>query len=109
DNSGKNLFCSPHSIYVALAMTAEGARGETALEMGVALRLPAGLRREGDDGKLVPWDLAPVHEGLAALNKRLAASAAYELKVANALWLDKKCMLRKAYLDVITGQYRGGV
>ncbi len=36
DHSGKNLFFSPLSIEIALMMAAEGARGETALEIGKA-------------------------------------------------------------------------
>jgi len=40
ENEGKNLFFSPYSISSALAMTAEGARGETAEQMGSVLRFP---------------------------------------------------------------------
>ena len=40
----ENLFFSPYSMFIALAMTAEGARGETAAEMGKALRFPQAVR-----------------------------------------------------------------
>ncbi|MBM4063537.1 MAG: serpin family protein, partial [Planctomycetes bacterium] len=38
---GKNLFFSPYSVAVALTMTAEGARDETAAEMLQVLHLPS--------------------------------------------------------------------
>src|SRR5689334_3920030 len=38
NNKGGNLFFSPYSVSSALAMVAEGARGETAEEMGKVLR-----------------------------------------------------------------------
>ena len=55
-NSDQNLFFSPYSVSSALAMAAEGARGETALEMGQVLRFPAAARRIGDDAQLIPWN-----------------------------------------------------
>jgi serine protease inhibitor len=74
-NAGKNLFFSPYSVSSALAMVAEGARGETAEQMGKALRFPAAARRGGDDAKLLPWDLAQVHTGMAALNDHFRAGS----------------------------------
>src|SRR5437660_11541309 len=50
-NDTQNLFFSPYSISSALAMTLEGARGETAQEMGKVLRLPAPLHVAGGDAK----------------------------------------------------------
>src|SRR5262245_55131864 len=42
-----NLFFSPYSISVALSMTLEGARGETAREIRDALHLPAEVPANG--------------------------------------------------------------
>ncbi len=111
DSSGHNVFCSPYSLSSALAMCAEGARGETALEMGRALRFPKTLSRQGSrDASLLPWDLRPVHAGMAALNRRFTTpSRDYQLGVASALWVDGSCRARRSYLDVITTFYRGGV
>ena len=53
ENEGQNVFFSPYSVSGALAMTAEGARRETASEMGNVLRFPhrrqAGRRRREAD------------------------------------------------------------
>ncbi len=68
DNQEKNLFFSPYSISSALAMTLEGARGETAEEMGKVMRLPASLRG-GADAKTLPWKTGPYHLGFNALNR----------------------------------------
>ncbi|MFP6900439.1 MAG: serpin family protein [Opitutales bacterium] len=57
ENAGKNLFFSPFSVSNALAMTTEGARGETALQMRKVLHFGA--------------DMAAVHESLASLNEQL--------------------------------------
>ena len=53
-----NLFLSPWSIATALAMTAEGARAETAAEMRAVLHVPEG-------------SLADLHASSAALQKSL--------------------------------------
>jgi serine protease inhibitor len=66
----KPLFFSPYSISTALTIVAEGARGETVDQMGQVLRFPARLHRPGEQ----PWDLAPMHAGLAALNKQFEAA-----------------------------------
>ena len=70
ENDGKNLFFSPYSMSVALAMTAEGARDETALEMGKVLRFPEAARHLGDDAQLIPWNTAVIHAGMTALHDR---------------------------------------
>lgn len=71
-NPGKNLIYSPYSISNALAIVTEGARNETADEMGKALRYPKSLRRAGAADQ--PWDLEQIHAGIVALNKRLEAA-----------------------------------
>lgn len=73
-NAGKNLFFSPYSISNALAMTLEGARGETAAEMGKVMGLPDSLRSAGEDSKILPWITGPYHQGFADLNRRLTKS-----------------------------------
>jgi len=70
---GKNLFFSPYSMSSALAMTAEGARGATAEEMGKALHFPPAARRIGDDAQLLPWNTALIHTGMAELTRQFSS------------------------------------
>lgn len=70
-NRGKNLFFSPYSISSALAMTLEGARGETALEMGDVLRLPKSLRK---DTPAEPWLTGPYNAGFSEFNRQIAGT-----------------------------------
>jgi len=71
ENDGENLFFSPYSVSTALAMTAEGARGETALQMGQVLRFPDTCRNLKDNAQTFPWDMTPVHQGMAELARKL--------------------------------------
>jgi len=72
ENKGENLFFSPYSISSALAMTAEGARGETADQMGSVLRFPGAAKRIGQDAQMIPWETALIHTGMAELNRILS-------------------------------------
>ena len=96
ENAGKNLFFSPYSISSALAMTAEGARGKTAAEMGKVLRFPDAARRVGADAQLIPWQTSLIHTGMGELNDRLTGGKdKMALEGARA----KIAELRKAFED----------
>jgi serine protease inhibitor len=71
ENPGRNLFFSPYSMSGALTMTAEGARGETARQMGKVLGFPDAVRHNGDDAKKMPWDMAPIHAGMLELSRSI--------------------------------------
>jgi serine protease inhibitor len=73
-NADENLFFSPYSISSALAMAAEAARGQTALEMGQVLRFPPAARRIGGDAQAIPWNTSLLHTGMGQLNQRLEKS-----------------------------------
>ncbi len=72
ENEG-NLFFSPYSVFGPLVMTAEGARHETAAEMGKVLRFPEDAKRAGRDAQRIPWETLTslIHTGMAELNERL--------------------------------------
>ncbi len=120
ENPGKNLFFSPYSMSSALAMAAEGARGETAAEMGKVLCFPEAARRVGDDAQLIPWNVSLIHTGMAELNERFNApkpaskairgkiDSQYELHVANALWAEKTYPFQPSYLETIRKYYAQG-
>ena len=85
DDDGSNLFLSPYSMYNALLMVAEGARGDTEQEVGAALQLPAAVRTDPQGEKSRSWNLLPVHTAMAELQQRLqqsgAASAALQTRI----------------------------
>ena len=73
ESHDQNLFFSPYSISTALAMAAEGARGQTALEMGEVLGYPDVARLIGEDAQLIPWRMTLLNSGMAQLQERLDA------------------------------------
>jgi len=98
-----NLFFSPHSISVALAMTWDGARGDTATEMADALRF--GL--EGD----------ALHDAFNRLALALDAREDVEvdegdpfaLRVVNALWGLDDYPYEGPFLDTLALHYGAGL
>lgn len=103
DPAKQNLFFSPYSVATAMAMTREGARGETAVEMDAVLHLPSG-------------GAAAAHTSLAeALKPKLVWDhggdeprqvPAYELHIANALWGQIGVEFEKSFTTVLRDQYR---
>lgn len=66
---GENQVVSPISIESALLMTMEGARHQTADQMGDALALPVKLKRPGQPS---PWALAAIRNDMKALLRQLS-------------------------------------
>lgn len=109
-----NLFFSPYSLTVALAMTAEGARGETAAQMGSAMQLDASMQRSDPDQ---PFDWTSLHAQLGSLADRLApkpvppavrkqlSSLRAELADANTQ-LEQASSYGKAYYELATKAQR---
>lgn len=113
-NDGDNLWFSPYSITSALAMAAEGARGNTRAQMASTLHF-------GDASQL-----ARIHEGIAALDLQSTSDAResvsvapaargrpapmgrpgpHELVVANALWGDQRYPFDPGYVDTLAQYY----
>ena len=87
-----NVFLSPYSISTALAMTYEGARGQTAEEIVRVFHFPTG-------------DVAR-HAAFAAIHNQLnQEDAAYELNIANALWAQKDYAFLEAYINTLQSYY----
>ena len=95
-----NLFFSPHSIHVALTMTAGGARGNTVTEMAGVLRVPA----------VTDQTHAGYDDLFAALSAsgKTAAGADHTLAVANALFAQKEFPFRADYLQLTRDRYDAG-
>ncbi|MFP9190651.1 serpin family protein [Natrialbaceae archaeon A-CW1-1] len=112
----QNLFVSPYSVSVALAMTYAGARGETAEAMAEALQ----FRLEGDD----------IHAAFGALEAEFARrnedgesvetpygadddenddTPAFQLATGNALWGQEGYGFREEFLDLLEAYYGAGM
>ena len=99
-----NLFYSPHSISVALAMMYAGARGETARQMEEVLRF-----------QLPPDQLHPAFNVLdLALSSRGEDSGDqnggnFRLNIANAIWGQKGYAFLPRFLDTLAENYGAGM
>ena len=103
DDEG-NLFYSPYSISVALAMTYAGARGETERQIADTLRF------------LLPQD--NLHRSLNALDLEIASRGegaeekdgeGFRLNVVNAVWGQDGYPFLPDFLDVLATNYGAGV
>ena len=85
--TGKNVFVSPSSVILALAMTYNGAEGETRQAMARALEL------EG-------LSLDEVNRGFADLKSMLgSADPKLQLNIANSLWARKGFSLKPDFIQ----------
>jgi serine protease inhibitor len=84
----QNMFISPLSIFLALAMTENGAAGETKAAMRKVLALPTDASEEA------------VNESAAALMKSLQSQGEAELAIANAIWVDITTMITPDFVHV---------
>jgi len=94
ENKEKNLFYSPASISIALAMTYAGARGNTEKQMADVLNFT------------LPQDR--LHSAYSKLIENLKSAKDYELSIANALWLQKDYKLLQEFLNIMGKYYKGG-
>lgn len=88
-----NIFISPYSIFVALAMTYEGARGDTAEQMKNILGF-----EQNDEVSLCSF---------GRIYNLLNIDAEYTLNTANALWTKKDYHFLEDYLNFIDNYYMG--
>ncbi len=93
-----NIFFSPYSISSALAMTYAGAKGSTAEQMASVLHFAL----ETDN---VHSAFSDIHRVLDGGEKKRA----YELHIANALWMQKDYPLRREFTDLLGKYYRAGL
>ena len=101
-----NLFFSPYSISLALAMTYAGARGETEQQMASALHFT------------LPQD--SLHPAMNALDQELASrkdlpgsqgsdGKGFRLNIVNDLWGEREFSFEQAYLDLLALNYGAGL
>jgi len=104
-NGGGNIFISPHSISIALAMTYAGAAGNTASQMRTAMSFDL------DDAALHEafnsLDLALDERGSESVDE--PTGDAFELSVVNAAWGQTGYQFVQAYLDTLAQNYGAGM
>ena len=103
--SDGNLFFSPYSISLALAMTWAGARGETETQMEETLRL--GLPSQN------------LHPAFNALDQELAnrglnlpadeEGTGFQLSIVNSIWGQRDFAFDESFLDLLAQQYGAGM
>ena len=88
-----NVFVSPLSLYLALAMTEGGAAGKTRTAMRHALGAAAATNDEA------------FHESASALLQSLRAQKGVELSIANAIWSDPGMPLNADFVRKCQSMY----
>ena len=104
DNQDDNLFYSPYSISVALAMTYAGARGDTAEEMADILRFLLDQNSLHPAFNWLDTELASRGEGAQG-----ADGEGFRLNIVNAIWGQKDYPFLTDFLDVLAENYGAGL
>lgn len=99
-----NLFFSPHSIQVALAMTWAGARGQTETDMAAALGFVLPQAQLHPVFNLIDLELIRRGEGAEG-----ADGQGFRLNVLNAIWGQAGYAFLDGFLDVLALNYGAGL
>jgi len=103
-HQGGNLFYSPYSISLALAMTYAGARGETEQQMADTLHFA--LQQDRLHPAFNALDLALASRGEGAKGKD---DKGFRLHIVNAIWGQKDYQFLPEFLDVLAENYGAGL
>ncbi|MFW6103153.1 MAG: serpin family protein [Chloroflexota bacterium] len=101
---GENLFYSPHSISLALAMTYAGARGETEQAMGEAMNWTLPRDRLHPAFNNLDMELSSRGEGAEGKDDE-----GFRLNIVNAIWGQEGYSFRSDYLDRLAMNYGAGL
>ena len=99
-----NLFYSPYSISLALAMTYAGARGETEEQMADTLRFS--LAQDNLHPAFNSLDIELASRGEGAKGKD---GEGFRLNIVNAIWGQKDYQFLTEFLDVLAENYGAGL
>jgi serpin B len=102
--NGGNLFFSPYSISIALAMTYAGARGSTEQQMADTLHFT--LPQDNLPPVFNSLDLELSQRGLGAKGKD---DKGFRLNVVNAIWGQKDYTFLQSFLDTLAENYGAGL
>jgi serpin B len=99
-----NLFYSPYSISLALAMTYTGANGETAQQMADTLQFLLEQERLHPAFNWLDAELAKRGEGAQGKDGK-----GFRLNIVNAIWGQKDYEFLNTFLDVLAENYGAGL
>jgi serpin B len=99
-----NLFYSPHSISLALAMTYAGARSATATQMANTLHFTLSPDSLHPAFNSLDLELARRGEGAKGKNGK-----GFRLNIVNAIWGQDGYKFRPEFLDVLAENYGAGL
>ena len=99
-----NLFYSPYSISLALAMTYAGARGDTEQEMAETLRFLLPQGRLNPAFNALDQELASRGEGAEGKD-----GEGFRLNIVNAIWGQRDYAFLDEFLDVLAVNYGAGL
>ncbi|MGA2671011.1 MAG: serpin family protein [Dehalococcoidia bacterium] len=99
-----NLFYSPYSISLALAMTYAGARGETAEQMAATLQFLLEQERLHPAFNWLDAELAKRGQGAQGKDGK-----GFRLNIVNAIWGQKDYTFLSDFLDVLAENYGAGL
>ena len=103
-DTGGNLFYSPYSISLALAMTFAGARGETERQMADAMHFSLLQDRLHPAFNSLDTELAARGEGAKGKD-----GDGFRLNIVNAIWGQKDYEFLSEYLDILAENYGAGL
>ena len=99
-----NLFYSPYSISLALAMTYAGARGETEQQMADTLHFLLAQDRLHPAFNALDLELASRGEGAEGKDEN-----GFRLNIVNAIWGQEDYEFLAGFLDVLAENYGAGL
>jgi serpin B len=99
-----NIFYSPYSISLALAMTYGGARGDTAAQMADTLHYLLSQSALHPAFNNLGIELAKRGEGAKGKDDK-----GFRLNIVNAIWGQKDYQFLSSYLDLLAENYGAGL
>lgn len=99
-----NVFYSPYSISIALAMTYAGARGETATQMADTLHFDLSQEKLHPAFNYLDMELNKRGEGAKGKDDE-----GFRLNIVNAIWGQKDFTFLPVFLDTLAENYGAGL
>jgi serpin B len=101
---GENIFYSPYSISIALAMTYAGARGETETQMAETLYFTLSQDRLHPAFNALDLELSKLGENVAE-----EEGDPFRLNIANSIWGQQDFEFLSEFLDTLALNYGAGL